>query len=136
MAWITTSSMRASSDARLPVLELKEPMQKARVMRVQLALEGTPYHKPKHTVGTDTIGIDLGPSTIAIVPRVGQAALETLGAELAPDARAIRRLQRQMDRQRRAANPEHYERYGAHQATGQTTAAVEAEPQLRAHPPA
>src|SRR5438132_6257142 len=30
---------------------------------VQLALEGVPYHKPKHPVGTDTIGLDLGPST-------------------------------------------------------------------------
>jgi hypothetical protein len=29
---------------------------------VQLALEGTPYHKPKHLVGTDVIGIE--PSTI------------------------------------------------------------------------
>src|SRR5438128_1061701 len=28
---------------------------------VQLVLEGRPYHKPKHTVGTDTIGADLGP---------------------------------------------------------------------------
>ncbi|HEX4207189.1 MAG TPA: zinc ribbon domain-containing protein, partial [Ktedonobacteraceae bacterium] len=34
------------------------------------------------------------------------------GAELAPDAQAIRRLQRQMDRQRRAANPEHYDEKG------------------------
>ena len=32
---------------------------------VQLALEGVPYRKPKHTVGSDTIGADLGPSTIA-----------------------------------------------------------------------
>ena len=32
---------------------------------VQLVLEGVPYHKPKHTVGSDTIGADLGPSTIA-----------------------------------------------------------------------
>jgi hypothetical protein len=79
---------------------------------VQLALEGTPYHKPKHPVGTDTIGIDLGPSTIAIVPRAGQAALEPLGAELAPDARAIRRLQRLMARQRRAANPQNYDEKG------------------------
>ena len=28
---------------------------------VQLVLEGLPHHKPKHTVGTDTIGADLGP---------------------------------------------------------------------------
>jgi hypothetical protein len=30
---------------------------------VQLALEGMPYQKPKHTVGSDMIGADLGPSS-------------------------------------------------------------------------
>ncbi len=35
---------------------------------MQLALEGVPYHKPGHMVGTDTVGLDLGPSSIAIVP--------------------------------------------------------------------
>jgi hypothetical protein len=30
---------------------------------VQLALAGVPYRKPKHTVGSDTVGVDLGPST-------------------------------------------------------------------------
>ena len=54
---------------------------------VQLALEGVPYQKPKHPVGTDTIGLDLGPSTIAIVPREGEASLEQFCEELAPDAR-------------------------------------------------
>jgi hypothetical protein len=58
MDWITASSMRASSGARLPVLVPREPMQQARATRVQLALEGTPYQKPKHTVGTDIIGIE------------------------------------------------------------------------------
>src|SRR5260370_31377899 len=79
---------------------------------VQLALEGIPYHKPKHTVGADTIGLDLGPSSIAIVPQHGEAGLEILAGELVPDERAIRRLQRKMDRQRRAANPEHYDEQG------------------------
>jgi hypothetical protein len=79
---------------------------------VQLALEGLPYHKPKHTVGTDTIGADLGPSTIALVARQGEASLEMLGEELAPDEKQMRRLQRKMDRQRRAANPEHYDAHG------------------------
>jgi hypothetical protein len=41
---------------------------------VQLVLEGVPYHKPKHTVGTDIIGADVGPSTIAIVPREGTSS--------------------------------------------------------------
>jgi len=79
---------------------------------VQLALEGVPYHKPKHTVGTDTIGVDLGPSTIALVAQQGEASLETLGEELVPAERQLRRLQRKMDRQRRAANPEHYDDKG------------------------
>jgi hypothetical protein len=46
--------------------------------------------------------LDLGPSTIAIVPREGTPRLKVLCAELAPDAQAIRRQERQMDRQRRA----------------------------------
>ena len=79
---------------------------------VQLVLEGVPYHKPKHPVGSDTVGLDLGPSTIAIVPREGTPRLEVLCAELAPDAQAIRRLQRQMDRQRRANNPANYDERG------------------------
>jgi len=79
---------------------------------VQLVLAGIPYHKPKHTVGRDTVGLDLGPASIAIVPREGEARLEPLCAELRPDARAMRRLQRRMERQRRAANPEHYDERG------------------------
>ena len=79
---------------------------------VQLVLKGLPHHKPRHTAGTDTIGLDLGPASIAIVPRQAEANLVPLCAELRPDARAIRRLQRKMERQRRAANPEHYDEKG------------------------
>jgi transposase len=79
---------------------------------VQLALAGAPLHKLKHTVGSETVGLDLGPASIAIVPREAEARLEPLCAELRPDARAIRRLQRRMERQRRAANPEHYDEKG------------------------
>jgi len=79
---------------------------------VQLALEGVPYHKPKHTVGTDVIGADLGPSTIALVPRKGEASLSVFCEELAPDEKHIRQLQRKMDRQRRAANPDNYDGQG------------------------
>jgi hypothetical protein len=43
------------------------------------------------------------------VPREGEARLEQFCEELVPDAQAIRRLQRQMDRQRRAANPDNYD---------------------------
>jgi hypothetical protein len=79
---------------------------------VQLALEGVPYHKPKHRIGHDTVGLDLGPSTVAIVPREGIPRLEVLCAALAPDEQAIRRLQRQMDRERRATNPANSDAHG------------------------
>ncbi len=79
---------------------------------VQLVLEGVPHRKKKHAVGNDIIGADLGPSTIALVPRAGEASLSVFCEELAPNAQAIHRLQRRMDRQRRAANPEHYDERG------------------------
>jgi hypothetical protein len=79
---------------------------------VQLALEGKPYQKPKHTVGTEVVGLDIGPSTIAIVPQQGEAQLLPFCEELRPDARAKRRLQRKLDRQRRANNPENYDEKG------------------------
>jgi hypothetical protein len=79
---------------------------------VQLALSGAPYQKPRHPVGSDIIGLDVGPSTIAIVPREAEASLNLLCAELKPDARKLRRLARKLDRQRRAANPEHYDERG------------------------
>jgi hypothetical protein len=87
----------------------KGPIKSLTATRVQLALEGVPYHKPKHPTGSDTIGLDLGPSTIASVPGEGEARLEQFCEVLAADARAMRRLQRQMDRQRRAANPHNYD---------------------------
>jgi hypothetical protein len=79
---------------------------------VQLALEGVPYHKPKHPVGADTIGLDLGPSSVAVVPREGEASLAVFCEALQPDAKTIRRLQRKMDRQRRAGNPGNYDAQG------------------------
>ncbi len=79
---------------------------------VQLTLEGTPYQKKKNKPGTDVIGLDLGPSTLAIVPREGEARLVPLCEELKPDARKKRRLERKLDRERRANNPQHYDEKG------------------------
>jgi hypothetical protein len=42
---------------------------------VQLVLQGVPHRKTKHAVGTAIIGADLGLSTIALVPRAGEASL-------------------------------------------------------------
>jgi hypothetical protein len=79
---------------------------------VQLALEGVPYQKPKHPTGEGTVGLDLGPSTIAIVPRAGEARLGLFCAALAPKIHTKRRLQRKLDRQRRANNPQNYDEQG------------------------
>src|SRR5207245_263088 len=79
---------------------------------VQLALEGVPHHKPQHRIGNDVIGADLGPSSIALVPREGEASLSLFCEELAPDEKGIRRLQRKMDRKRLAGNPDNYDERG------------------------
>jgi hypothetical protein len=78
----------------------------------QLAVEGIPYQKPKHHVGTATVGLDLGPSTLAIVPAEGEARLLSFCNELKADKRKERGLQRKLDRQRRANNPQNYDHLG------------------------
>jgi hypothetical protein len=80
---------------------------------VQLVLEGHAAVKPKHKqLGNDTIGLDIGPSTLAMVPREGAADLVTFCQELAPTSGKKRRLQRKMDRQPRANNPDNYDEKG------------------------
>ena len=73
----------------------------------QLVCEGFPYRKPRHAVGTETVGLDIGPSTIAVVGET-QASLELFCEPVARDHKRIRRLQRKLDRQRRANNPDCY----------------------------
>lgn len=80
---------------------------------VQLVLEGKPFHKEKHKIGTATVGLDQGPSTIAIVsPEVGFAVKRQVCEELDGRQKDLRRLQRQLDRQRRANNSDNYNQNG------------------------
>jgi hypothetical protein len=79
---------------------------------VQLVLKGKPYQKPKNQAGTDTIGLDIGPSSVAIFPQQGTVQLKTFCEELQLDGREKRRLERKMERQRRANNPENYDEQG------------------------
>jgi hypothetical protein len=88
---------------------------------VQLVLEGHAFTKPKHEErASDIIGLDIGPSTLAIVGREGKADLVTFCEELVPDTRKKRRLQRQMERQRRSNNPENYDGNGRIKKHGKT----------------
>ncbi|WP_017437533.1 RNA-guided endonuclease TnpB family protein [Saccharococcus caldoxylosilyticus] len=85
---------------------------------VQLILEGVPPQKinrqtgeAKHPRGEGVVGIDIGTQTIAIC-----APNEVKLLELAPSVEDIhrekRRLQRKLDRQRRANNPHKYNEDG------------------------
>jgi hypothetical protein len=75
--------------------------------RVQLICEGLPYQKPEHILGEGIVGLDLGPSTIAVVSDTA-ARLNYFCAELDPQAAQIRQEQRHLDRQRRANNVDNY----------------------------
>jgi len=71
----------------------------------QLALEGKPLQKFESP--DKTVGLDIGPSTIAVVTDK-QATLERFCDELSNKQKETRRLQRKLDRQRRANNPQNY----------------------------
>src|SRR5260221_1770574 len=113
----------ARLDPRDPVLAhgLACPVKYVRLVRrklgersrfyAQLVCTGTPYRKPQHALGTGVIGLDLGPSTIAVVSE-HDALLQPFCPEVAPDAQALRRLERHLDRQRRANNPLNYDERG------------------------
>ena len=74
---------------------------------VQLILEGTPFIKEKNEAPDNIIGLDIGPSTIAFV-NDEHANLERFCDELKEKQKEIRRLQRSLERKRRANNPENY----------------------------
>jgi len=75
---------------------------------VQLINEGKPFQKPKHQMREGVVGLDIGTSTVAIVGNE-HAELKPFCDELANKDREIRRLQRKMERQRRANHPDNFE---------------------------
>jgi len=85
---------------------------------VQLMLEGKPAVKrdkqtdaPKHPVGQGSVGIDIGPQTIAYVAN-HEAALLELADKVQNIEREKRILLRKLDRSRRATNPDNYREDG------------------------
>ena len=54
----------------------------------QLVCERMPYQKPEHTLGNETMGLDIGPSTIAIVGDT-QATLTQFADEAVRDHKKI-----------------------------------------------
>lgn len=80
----------------------------------QLVLEGIPATKrdsktgaPVHSIGHGTVGIDIGPQTIAYVS-AEKVELKELADRVQNIEQQKRTLQRKMDRSRRATNPDNY----------------------------
>jgi hypothetical protein len=85
---------------------------------VQVTLKGSPtWKEPQYPPGHGrTVGIDFGPSRIGLCWEEPDGTLRGVKLELAAGLRhdyaRIRRLQRILDRSRRAKNPEHYQADG------------------------
>jgi putative transposase len=77
----------------------------------QLVCQGKPFIKPKNYLGSGDVGIDIGPSTIAVVSD-WDVQLQQFASELEFEAAQIRQLQRKMDRSRRATNPDNFNSNG------------------------
>lgn len=77
----------------------------------QLVQEGKPLIKKKQTIGKGkTVGLDIGPSTIAIVSEE-KAILRTL-TDIDENQKVIKLLQRKLDRSRRKTNPSNFDKKG------------------------
>ena len=72
-----------------------------------LSVKAIPIKKRKTRLAQGEVGIDIGPSTIAIAaPETQKAELRQFCGELKSYQKEIRRLQRKLDWQRRANNPD------------------------------
>lgn len=75
----------------------------------QLVLEGTPYVKEKNRERkSGEVGLDVNVSGVAVVSEEEAHLLEFASGLKEKKKKEIRRTQRQMDRQRRTANPDNY----------------------------
>lgn len=77
---------------------------------VQFSILGHPYNKGRQ-LGTGIVGIDPGPSKIAVVSDTAVCVMP-LAESIERDERYTRRLQRKLDRSRRAMNPDNYNEDG------------------------
>lgn len=77
---------------------------------VQFSIAGTPYNKGRQ-LGEGVVGIDPGLSKIAVVSDTAVRVIP-LAESIERDERETRRLQRKLDRSRRAMNPDNYNEDG------------------------
>jgi hypothetical protein len=106
-------------DRNDPVIShaLTKPVKYVRIVRrrirgiprlyAQLVCKGYPYRKPTSHIGQGDVGIDIGPSTVAAVGPDSAILIQFCEPVVRVHGQ-IRGLQRRLDRQRRANNPEYY----------------------------
>jgi len=75
---------------------------------MQLVLEGNPLQKSKNVIKQGKVGVDLGPSIVAIVSERA-SMLEQLNSEILSNEKKKKAAQRKMERSRRKTNPKNYE---------------------------
>ena len=78
------------------------------VWYAQLIQEGFPYIKGKNTLGASIVGLDIGPSSIAVVG-TDKAKLQAFCPEVDDFSKKIEVLQRKMNRSLRLNNPDNFE---------------------------
>ncbi len=112
-------TLRARTNANDPVIAhaLMCPIKRVRIVRrtlngrhrffVQLVCAGEPYQKPQNVVGEGVIGLDPGPRMFGLAGADWGAQID-LTTPMRQSRTQQRRIQRQIDRQRRANNPTNY----------------------------
>ena len=80
------------------------------VWYAQLIQKGTPYQKSKNVIKNSVVGLDIGPSSIAMVS-VGSnhASLQAFCPQVNDYRKKIGRIQRKMSRSSRVNNPDNFE---------------------------
>lgn len=74
--------------------------------------EGNPPLKPNQVLGIGKVGIDVGPSKLSYRTDCYRKGVINFASKLDFKQKQIRRLQRKLDRQRRANNPDNYDEKG------------------------
>lgn len=77
---------------------------------IQFVIKGIPPEND-HNKNPGSVGLDIGPSTIAIVTD-DHVELRELAEGISADAKKLRKIERAMDRSRRATNPDNYNENG------------------------
>jgi hypothetical protein len=87
---------------------VRKPHKNGMKYYIQIVFNGIPPAKANRTLGTGRVGIDIGPSTIAIVTEEAVILEPIFPTTLKAINKQIVAIQRKMDKSRRETNPNNY----------------------------